>query len=232
MHALPHTHSQQSSPRGPRGRRRPLTFGEEGGQADEHGGPMVPQRSHRRRAHPGDPERRPAAPRRRLGGEDTVAKSPEDRSGPGGRGSAGLGARAAAAPCVLLPPIHGLREATPRAAPELLSRVQRARRQTPPPFHPHQDIFTFIHANLFLAVYPERTGPQVAPKGRLRERGDAGRAAPGGLAGDGGAAGRRRPGRRRCGDLRPGGRAPGAARSARAHSPHPARPRPGARAGA
>lgn len=120
------------------------------------------------------------------------------------------------------------REATPHAAPELLSRVQRARRQTPPPFHPHQNIFIFIHANLFLSVYPARTGPQVAPKGRLRERRDADR-----LTG-GGAAGVRRPGRgrRRRENPRPGGPAPGTARGARAHGPHPARPRPGARTGA
>ena len=65
---------------------------------------MMPQRPHLRRAHPGDPARRSSAPRCRLGDEDTVAKLPEGRSGAGRRGSAGLGARAAAAPCLFLPP--------------------------------------------------------------------------------------------------------------------------------
>lgn len=53
-HACTPTHSLPAKlVPGPEVARRPLTFGEQGGQADEHGGPTGPRRPHLRRAHPG-----------------------------------------------------------------------------------------------------------------------------------------------------------------------------------
>lgn len=112
---------------GPAAARRPLTFGEQGGQADEHGGPVLPRRPHLRRAHPRDPGVSPP-----LSGavraKATGGRAPGGGRGAGRPGGARLGARAAAGPRAPLPPVHG--------RPHLLCRVRRARRQTPPPLSP------------------------------------------------------------------------------------------------
>lgn len=130
---------------------------------------MVPQRPHLRRAHPGDPERRSSAPRRRLRDEDTLAKLPECRSGTGRRGSTGLGARAAAAPCALLPPVHGRPGGdTARGSGVALPSPTRAQANptslSPPPgyfyFHPRE----FVPFRLPSEDWPPG-GPQRAPPG-------------------------------------------------------------------
>lgn len=81
----------------------------------------------------------------------------------GWRGSARLGARAAAGPCAPLPRVHG--------RPQLPSLVRRARRQTPPPLG-----YFYFNPRGFVPFLLTRawTGFQLAQKGWLRERGDAG----------------------------------------------------------
>lgn len=192
-------------------------LGEEGGQADEHGGPMAPQRPHLRRAHPGDPARADPRPCGAVWAMKTRSpSSPRARRG-GRRRSAGLGLSGCGASPFLLPPVHGRPGGDTARRPELFPE-SNARAGNPTSLSPPPEYFYF-HPREFVLCLPYETGFfPGGPKGRLRERRDADR-----LTG-GGAAGVRRPGRgrRRREDPRSGGPAPERRAPGRS-CPHPAR---------